>query len=144
MPTWRYLSEIYEMQVRAIFEAVCNAKKKGVMVYPEIMLPIISTEKEFEILRASVCKIALKVMRNKNITIGFMIGTMIELPRAALIADKIANHAEFFSFGTNDLTQMTFGLAAMTRVPLCLNISKKAFWKKTHSKYWTRKALDNW
>ena len=103
--------EIYDMQARAIFEAVCNAKKKGVTVYPEIMLPIISTEKEFEILRSSVCKIALKVMRNKNITIGFMIGTMIELPRAALIADKIAKHAEFFSFGTNDLTQMTFGFS---------------------------------
>jgi len=103
--------EIYEMQVRAIIEAACNAQKKGVTVYPEIMLPIISTEQEFGLLKDSVHRIAKEVMQKKGVQIEYMAGTMIELPRAALIADKIAKHAEFFSFGTNDLTQMTFGFS---------------------------------
>ena len=103
--------EIYDMQIEAIIEAACNVKKKGVTVYPEIMLPIISTEQEFNILKDDVHKIAKEVMQKKGIQIEYMVGTMIELPRAALIADKIANHAEFFSFGTNDLTQMTFGFS---------------------------------
>ncbi|HHT9115657.1 MAG TPA: pyruvate, phosphate dikinase [Candidatus Wunengus californicus] len=103
--------EIYDMQVQAIIEAACNVKKKGVTVYPEIMLPIISTEQEFSILKDDVHKIAKEVIQKKGVQIEYMVGTMIELPRAALIADKIAKHAEFFSFGTNDLTQMTFGFS---------------------------------
>ncbi len=103
--------EIYDMQVQAIIEAACNVKKKGVSVYPEIMLPIISTEQEFSILRDDVHRIAKDVMQKKGMQIEYMVGTMIELPRAVLIADKIAKHAEFFSFGTNDLTQMTFGFS---------------------------------
>jgi len=103
--------EIYEIQARAIIEAACNVMKKGVTVYPEIMLPIISTEQEFSILKDDVHRIAKEVMEKKGAQIEYMVGTMIELPRAALIADKIAKHAEFFSFGTNDLTQMTFGFS---------------------------------
>jgi len=103
--------EIYDMQVQAIIEAACNVKKKGVTVYPEIMLPIISTEQEFGLLKDDVHRIAKEVMQKKGVQIEYMVGTMIELPRAALIADKIAKHAEFFSFGTNDLTQMTFGFS---------------------------------
>ncbi|HHT9112564.1 MAG: pyruvate, phosphate dikinase [Planctomycetes bacterium] len=103
--------EIYDMQVQAIVEAACNVKKKGVTVYPEIMLPIISTEQEFDILKDDVHRIAKEVMQKKGLKVEYMVGTMIELPRAALIADKIAKHAEFFSFGTNDLTQMTFGFS---------------------------------
>lgn len=103
--------EIYDMQVQAIIEAACNVKKKGVTVCPEIMLPIISTEQEFNILKDDVHRIAKDVMKKKGMQIEYMVGTMIELPRAALIADKIARHAEFFSFGTNDLTQMTFGFS---------------------------------
>ncbi len=103
--------EIYDMQVQAIIEAACNMKKKGVTVYPEIMLPIISAEQEFTILKDNVHKVANDVMQKKGMQIEYMVGTMIELPRAALIADKIAKHAEFFSFGTNDLTQMTFGFS---------------------------------
>src|SRR4030067_377964 len=99
------------MQVQAIIEAACNVKKKGVTGYPEIMLPIISTEQEFNILKDDVHRIAKEVMQKKGMKIEYMVGTMIELPRAALIADKIAKHAEFFSFGTNDLTQMTFGFS---------------------------------
>ncbi|MCK6467393.1 MAG: pyruvate, phosphate dikinase [Candidatus Brocadia sinica] len=103
--------EIYDMQVQAIIEAACNVKKKGIAVYPEIMLPIISTEQEFNLLKDNVHRIAKNVMEKKGMQIEYMVGTMIELPRAALIADKIAKHAEFFSFGTNDLTQMTFGFS---------------------------------
>ncbi|MDO8141962.1 MAG: pyruvate, phosphate dikinase [Candidatus Brocadiales bacterium] len=103
--------EIYDMQVQAIIEAACNVKKKGITVYSEIMLPIISTEQEFNILKDDVHRIAKEVMQKKGMQIEYMVGTMIELPRAALIADKIAKHAEFFSFGTNDLTQMTFGFS---------------------------------
>jgi len=103
--------EIYDMQVQAIIEAACNVKKKGVTVCTEIMLPIISTEQEFSILKDDVHRIAKEVMQKKGMKIEYMVGTMIELPRAALIADKIAKHAEFFSFGTNDLTQMTFGFS---------------------------------
>ena len=104
-------SEIYDMQVQAIIEAACNMKKKGITVYPEIMLPIISIEQEFTILKDNVHKIARDVIQKKGVQIEYAVGTMIELPRAALIADKIAKHAEFFSFGTNDLTQMTFGFS---------------------------------
>ena len=103
--------EIYDMQVQAIIEAACNVKKKGVTVYSEIMLPIISTEQEFNILKNDVHRVAREVMGKKGMQIEYMVGTMIELPRASLIADKIAKHAEFFSFGTNDLTQMTFGFS---------------------------------
>ncbi len=103
--------EIYDMQVQAIIEAACAMKKKGITVYPEIMLPIISTEQEFIILKDAVHRVAKEVLQKKGMEIEYKVGTMIELPRAALIADKIAKHAEFFSFGTNDLTQMTFGFS---------------------------------
>ncbi|OQZ01846.1 MAG: pyruvate, phosphate dikinase [Candidatus Brocadia sp. UTAMX1] len=103
--------EICDMQTCAIIEAACTVKKKGVTVYPEIMLPIISTEQEFNLLKDRIQRIAKDVMQKKNTQIEYMIGTMIELPRAALIADKIAKQAEFFSFGTNDLTQTTFGFS---------------------------------
>ncbi|MEK7130970.1 MAG: putative PEP-binding protein, partial [Patescibacteria group bacterium] len=103
--------EIYDMQVQAIIEAACNMKENEMEVYPEIMLPIISTEEEFVLLKKRVYAVAEKVMKEKEVRVGYKVGTMIELPRAALIADKIAKHAEFFSFGTNDLTQMTFGFS---------------------------------
>ena len=103
--------EIYDMQVQAIIEAACNVRKKGIKMHPEIMIPIISTEQEFRALKVRVWKVALETMDKKRATFSFSVGTMIELPRAVLIADKIAKHAEFFSFGTNDLTQMTFGFS---------------------------------
>lgn len=101
--------EIYDMQVRAILEAACRIKKKGVKVYPEIMIPLVGTVKEFSVLKERMQKIAETVFQEKGTTIPFTIGTMIEIPRAALVADRIAEQAQFFSFGTNDLTQMTFG-----------------------------------
>ena len=101
--------EICEMQTRAIIEAACNTTSQGVKVLPEIMVPLIGTEKEFTILEELIREVADKVMKEKNVKVEYMVGTMMEIPRATLIADKVAETAEFFSFGTNDLTQMTFG-----------------------------------
>lgn len=101
--------EITEMQTRAIIEAACNLKAKGLNPKPEIMIPLIGTVKEFCEQEAIIRRVAKEVQNEKQQKVDFMVGTMIEIPRAALTADEIAEHAEFFSFGTNDLTQMTFG-----------------------------------
>ncbi len=103
--------EVTTMQTRAIFEAACAAQVEGVKVIPEIMIPLISTELELENQRELVAKIAAEVLGANGLKMDYSIGTMIELPRAALMAKKIAHHADFFSFGTNDLTQTTFGLS---------------------------------
>ena len=104
--------EIYEMQCRAIFEALTELKKnKRKFAFPEIMIPLVSTEAEIKIMKKLVINTAKKVQNEKKIKIDFLIGTMIELPRAAIKAEDIAKHAEFFSFGTNDLTQTTFGIS---------------------------------
>ena len=104
--------EIYEMQCRAIFEALVNCKKNKVnSILPEIMIPLVSTEAEIKIMKDLVIKIAKQVESESKIKLKFLVGTMIELPRAALKARDIAKHAEFFSFGTNDLTQTTFGIS---------------------------------
>lgn len=101
--------EISRMQVRAIFEAACSLKKKGIDVYPEIMIPLVGHVNELRIARASLEATAKEVMQKEGVTVNYKFGTMIEIPRACVTADEIAEHAEFFSFGTNDLTQMTFG-----------------------------------
>ena len=101
--------EITEMQVRAIFEASCALTKEGVVVKPEIMIPLAGHVNELKVEREALEREAKKVMEREGVTIAYKFGTMIELPRAALTADAIARHAEFFSFGTNDLTQTTFG-----------------------------------
>jgi pyruvate, orthophosphate dikinase len=103
--------EILEMQVRAIIEAACECKKAGVKVLPEIMVPLVGTKKELDYLKGFTVQVAAEVMKEKKTKIDYMYGTMIEVPRAALTADEIAETAEFFSFGTNDLTQMTFGFS---------------------------------
>jgi pyruvate,orthophosphate dikinase len=104
--------EIYEMQARAIFEAVAEIKKTdGADVAVEVMIPLIATRKEFELLKALVDGVADEVKASSGLDFPYMVGTMIELPRAALQAGKIAEQAEFFSFGTNDLTQTSFGLS---------------------------------
>lgn len=103
--------EITEMQARAIFEAAAVVHKEGLKVVPEIMVPLIGHENEFKVQADVIRRIADEVMKEKGIKISYKVGTMIEIPRAALAAGHIAEHAEFFSFGTNDLTQMTFGLS---------------------------------
>ncbi len=101
--------EITEMQVRAILEAALNLKKKGIDVHPEIMVPLVGVDKELQMQREIIEKTAQKIFEQYGDSIDYKIGTMIEVPRAALTADQIAKVADFFSFGTNDLTQMTFG-----------------------------------
>ncbi|WP_457617373.1 pyruvate, phosphate dikinase [Lutibacter sp.] len=101
--------EITEMQTRAIIEAALNLKEKGIVAKPEIMVPLVGTLQEFSAQEKIIRSTAKKVFEERNDTIEFLVGTMIEIPRAALTADLIAEKAEFFSFGTNDLTQMTFG-----------------------------------
>jgi pyruvate,orthophosphate dikinase len=103
--------EITEMQARAIFEAAVDVTRKGVKVHPEVMIPLVATLKEMANQAAIVRRVAEEVFSEKGTTIDYMVGTMIELPRAALVADEIAKEAEFFSFGTNDLTQTTFGFS---------------------------------
>ena len=100
------------MQCRDIFEALAENKKKKIKsIIPEIMIPFISSEAEIRILKELVIKIANKVQKENNIKLDYLVGTMIELPRAAIRANDIAKHADFFSFGTNDLTQTTFGIS---------------------------------
>jgi pyruvate,orthophosphate dikinase len=101
--------EITEMQARAIIEAACQLTKEGVKVFPEIMIPLIGTKAELSNQKKVVVNVANKVMEEMGIKVDYLVGTMIEIPRAALTADEVAKEAEFFSFGTNDLTQMTFG-----------------------------------
>ncbi len=104
--------EIYDMQVRAIMEAACQlVKEEGYDIVPEIMIPLISEVKELEILRANTVRVANAVLQEYGVKVEYLVGTMIELPRAALTADQIATQADFFSFGTNDLTQTTYGLS---------------------------------
>ena len=103
--------EIYRMQVRAIAEAACLQVKSGDKLTPEIMIPLVGTAKELEILRAQTINEVEKVQKEQNVKFDYLVGTMIELPRAAITAEHIADHADFFSFGTNDLTQTTLGLS---------------------------------
>ncbi len=100
------------MQCKAIFEALAHLKKNKIKsAFPEIMIPLVSTEAEIKIMKDLVIKTASQVQKENKLKIEFLVGTMIELPRAAIKAREIAKHAEFFSFGTNDLTQTTFGIS---------------------------------
>ncbi|MBF0247279.1 MAG: pyruvate, phosphate dikinase [Alphaproteobacteria bacterium] len=103
--------EIYEMQTRAIFEAACDLADKGVKAHPEVMIPLVADREELSRLKRLVVETAEAVMEARGVKVAYQVGTMIELPRAALLAGELAKDAEFFSFGTNDLTQTTFGLS---------------------------------
>jgi pyruvate,orthophosphate dikinase len=103
--------EVYETQVRAIIEAACNVAAQGVKPVPEIMIPIVGIEEELKRMRRLTVETADAVLAEKSVRVDYSVGTMIELPRACVIADEIARHADFFSFGTNDLTQTTYGIS---------------------------------
>ncbi|MPM87640.1 Pyruvate, phosphate dikinase [bioreactor metagenome] len=103
--------EILRMQVRAIIEAAINVKRKGIGVYPEIMIPLVGNSKEFLFCKKHALEVIEKIFSEQGMHVEYKIGTMIEVPRAAITADEIAKDAEFFSFGTNDLTQMTCGFS---------------------------------
>jgi pyruvate,orthophosphate dikinase len=103
--------EISEMQARAIFEAACDCKKKGIEAKPEVMIPLVGDVKELQAQKEIVNRVAKEVFQKKGVAVDYLVGTMIELPAAALSAGEIAQEAEFFSFGTNDLTQTTFGIS---------------------------------
>jgi pyruvate,orthophosphate dikinase len=103
--------EILDMQVRAIIEAACECAAAGIKVFPEIMIPLTIDKKELQILDLRTRQVADEIIKSKGVKLKYLVGTMIEVPRAALLADQIAECAEFFSFGTNDLTQMTMGIS---------------------------------
>ncbi|MEO6695134.1 MAG: pyruvate, phosphate dikinase [Ignavibacteria bacterium] len=122
--------EITEMQARAIFEAAVIVQKEGIKVHPEIMIPLIGNEKEFIEQEKIIRRVASEVMKEKKINVEYRVGTMIEIPRAALVANKIAGYAEFFSFGTNDLTQMTYGLSRDDAGSFLPNYLEKEVWSR--------------
>ena len=101
--------EIYEMQVRAIFEAACELRRRGVDARPEVMIPGVGTKEEMKVTAQAVKDVADQVLAENGTTLTYRIGTMIELPRACIVAGELAEYAQFFSFGTNDLTQTTYG-----------------------------------
>jgi pyruvate,orthophosphate dikinase len=103
--------EINEMQVKAIFQAACELKLQGIKVFPEVMIPLVGMLSELQFVKAQLMQVALETIKEYNVELEYKFGTMIEIPRAALTADEIAIEAEFFSFGTNDLTQMTYGFS---------------------------------
>lgn len=103
--------EIAVMQTKAVIEAAINVTKRGIKVYPEIMVPLVGDQKELEFVKKIIDKTAKELMQNEGVNIDYKVGTMIEIPRACLVADEIAKEAEFFSFGTNDLTQMAYGFS---------------------------------
>jgi pyruvate, orthophosphate dikinase len=105
------MPDLTQMQVRAIFEAACQCTKEGIDVHPEVMIPLTSHVNELKVQREALEEVARQVLEEQGIVINYKFGTMIEIPRAALTADEIAGHAQFFSFGTNDLTQTTFGIS---------------------------------
>ncbi|NLM57914.1 MAG: pyruvate, phosphate dikinase, partial [Clostridium sp.] len=103
--------EIAEMQTRAVIEAAINVSKKNINVVPEIMIPLVGDVKELKYVKDVVVRTANEIIEKSGVKLEYKVGTMIEIPRAAITADEIAKEAEFFSFGTNDLTQMTFGFS---------------------------------
>jgi pyruvate, orthophosphate dikinase len=103
--------EISEMQARAVFEAAAEVQKKGIKVKPEIMIPLVGFKKELDLQVELVHRVAQEVMKEQKVKLNYLVGTMIEVPRGALTADEIAETAQFFSFGTNDLTQTCLGMS---------------------------------
>jgi pyruvate,orthophosphate dikinase len=103
--------EVSEMQVRAIFEAACNVAKEGIEVHPEVMIPLTSDVNELKVERERLERVAKQVMEEQGVEVDYKFGTMMETPRASTVADQLALYSDFFSFGTNDLTQLTYGFS---------------------------------
>ena len=122
--------EIYKAQARAILEAACQLRAQGIKAIPEIMLPLIGTRKEYEVLAAEIGEVANEVFTESGHKVAFTVGTMIEVPRACIVADQIAQTAEFFSFGTNDLTQMAYGLSRDDSVKFLNDYIVRGIYKK--------------
>ncbi len=122
--------EIYQAQARAILEAACQLRAQGVKAIPEIMLPLIGTRKEYEVLAAEIREVAAEVFKETGHKVAFTVGTMIEVPRACIVAGEIAKTAEFFSFGTNDLTQMAYGLSRDDSVKFLNDYLVRGIYKK--------------
>ena len=120
--------EIAEMQARAIFEAACDVAEQGVKVEPEVMIPLVGAKKELDDQAAVVRRVADEVFHERGRKVKYLVGTMIEVPRGALTAAEIAKTAEFFSFGTNDLTQTTFGLSRDDTGPVLATYLDKDIW----------------
>ena len=134
--------EIYEAQARAIMEAACELTREGVQVIPEIMIPLIGYKRELDTLRERIDRVCREVIAAKGTAVAYTVGTMIEVPRAALVADSIATTAEFFSFGTNDLTQMTLGISRDDAGKFLTEYVNQAFIRKIPSFRLTRLGLD--
>jgi pyruvate,orthophosphate dikinase len=122
--------EIYRAQARAILEAACALRKQGVRALPEIMLPLIGDKKEFDLLAKDIHAVARDVFAATGTKVAFTIGTMVEVPRACVLAGEIAKSAEFFSFGTNDLTQMTYGLSRDDSAKFLGDYVRRGIYKK--------------
>ena len=131
------------MQTRAILGAAVQLKKEGFDPKPEIMVPLIGIVNEFDMQEKVIRETAKEIFEEEGIEIAFRVGTMIEIPRAALTADHIAAKAEYFSFGTNDLTQMTFGYSRDDIASSCLYILTRRYLTLTHSRFSTRMVLDS-
>lgn len=134
--------EIAEMQTTAVIEAAINVQKRHPEwnIIPEIMIPLVGEVKELAYVKGIVTSTADKIIADQKIDLHYKVGTMIEIPRAALTADEIAKEAEFFSFGTNDLTQMTFGFSRDDAAPSSERITKRKFTRTIRSQSWTRQA----
>jgi pyruvate,orthophosphate dikinase len=121
--------EIIEMQTTAIFEAACQLAKEGEKVFPEIMIPLVGAKEELSDQKEIIIRVAENVMKEENVKIDYSVGTMIEIPRAAITADKIAEEADFFSFGTNDLTQTAFGVSRDDGADFIAQYIGQGIWK---------------
>ena len=145
MPSGSYLSGNCQDADKGCHGAAIEVKEEcGYDIVPEIMIPLVGEKKELKYVKDVVVEIAELVKKEKNSDIQYHIGTMIEIPRAALTADKVAEEADFFSFGTNDLTQMTFASHVTMPASSWIPTTRLRFTSLTHLQDWIRKVLDSW